>query len=185
MASMFFQVHFTGSLRIFLARCVLPKASHTPTPTPALAHTHMHAHFDPSPLVDHCTHVLLIFLPIPGQQCTLAKVAHTKPKQFLANVVLFLGKRQKLAENFSDTGPPPHSHTHARVNTWETQTKSSPQNNVAKLQKIWNYLHTRPCAIKIEIPYLIYSIYTHMYAMPCANFFHFCYSGFFSLGVKM
>lgn len=110
--------------------------------TPACTHTHTGtAHFDPSPLMDHRTHVLLIFLPIPGQQWHVGKSCAYEAKTISCQCCFIFG--QKLAENFSDTGPLIHLHfcrgilSHTHTHTHGTrQTKSSPQNNVAKLQKI-------------------------------------------------
>lgn len=93
--------------------------------TPARTHTHTHtgtyAHFDPSPLMDRCTHVLLIFLPIPGQQWHVGKSCAYEAKTISCQCCFIFG--QKLAENFSDTGPLTHlriyrgilRHTHTHM----------------------------------------------------------------------
>lgn len=186
MACMFFQVHFAANLRIFF-RSLRPAKGFVHT------HTGAYAHFDPSPLMDRCTHVLLIFLPIPGQQWHVGKSCAYEAKTISCQCCFIFGQKAKVGREFLWHGP--HTHTciytgdtqaHTRTHTWDKANKviatkqccQTAENMTLPAQQS---LITVGCDRDRNIIFDILDI--HMYTL--CKVFPFLLAAFFLLGVKM
>lgn len=160
--------------------------------TPACTHTHTGtAHFDPSPLMDHRTHVLLIFLPIPGPQWHVGKSCAYEAKTISCQCCFIFG--QKLAENFSDTGPLIHMHlyrgeysdTHTHTHMGQGKQSHRHKTMLPNCRKYETTRHqhsliTIGCDRDRNIIFDILDIHMYTYACALCEVFPFLFADFFT-----
>lgn len=150
-------------------------------------HTGTYAHFDPSPLMDRRTHVLLIFLPIPGQQWHVGKSCAYEAKTISCQCCFIFGQKAKVGREFLWHGPHTHTCTYTRgysgTRTWDKAnkviaTKQCCQTAENMKLPAQHSLITVGCDRDRNIIFDILDI--HMYACALCEVFPFLLAAFFT-----